>query len=280
MAVKDPLTTVFSAGSEMLTSASTSSCGAVRERLAGGDAVDLVDRVAVEPELHGESAFAQRSLKAVDHLLDRETGLHLEHALGSVVQGLVGQVDVDDIALQGRADERVGAPSGLVVRVGRKAFERAQGRIEGRDCRVGDGELPEQPGSLGRLPDVVRRHQLGVAGRRRPDGIGSRPVVSAEVGDDGEGGDRRGRGEDGPADGVPPRPPGGGRGAGPDVVEPSGRIDVGDRVREKLAQLVVVHRSAPSRRSRRAAEPRDVCVFTEPRLMPRVSAISVSDRSR
>ena len=64
---------------------------------------------------------------------------------------------------------------------------------------------------------------------------------------------------------------------------PVRRLDVHDRFPQQGGQ--VVHQSSPSwslsaSRPRSAAEPREACALTEPRLIPRVSAISVSDSSR
>ena len=89
---------------------------------------------------------------------------------------------------------------------------------------------------------------------------------------------------DGTADAPQPRPPGTRRvrRTRADLVEGGAWLDVGDGVVEQPpdAVLVGVGHDTSSITERSAATPRDAWLLTAPRLMPRVSAISASDRSR
>ena len=71
----------------------------------------------------------------------------------------------------------------------------------------------------------------------------------------------------------------GAAGEAADVRERVAGLDVGDGVLEKVVQ-VGGHRSGPSSRVRRVTEPREAWAFTDPRLIPRVAAMSASERSR
>ena len=163
-------------------------------------------------------------------------------------------------------------------------------RPVGRLARRGLARRGRRLGVLGRLDTLARLRGLRALPRgHRLVGAGQPELVAGE----GDRGHHRSGGQDGPADGVDP---GAARGhAGhlcsvADGVEGVAGLDVRHGVGQELREAGIVVGLAgvghdlssqwTSSRVRRAADPRDAWLFTAPRLIPRVSAISASDRSR
>ena len=284
-ALNEPSTSRPSAGLLMLTRASDVELGARANGSLVGTPSTCGDRPARwSRELHGQ-VLTDRGLQRVDDLLRSTSCASAGTDLGRPpIRSLSATTTSMTPSTTSAPPKAPVRPECPVVGVVRRRGEQPQRRVQRRDGLRPAG-TPGTAAGPRRLAEVVRRDRArarrpAVHDRRLVGRTGAR-VGRGLDGDRDRGDHGRGR-QDSAADGVPAARARPGLRASADLAEPVGRLDVVDGVVEQGGQ--VVHHRSPLRWSassaRSVAEPREACALTEPRLMPRASAISASDSSR